>query len=143
MAEPWPTFLVFAHVLGASLWVGGQLVLGVATAALRATLPEETRRPTLRAVARRAQPALWAGLALAAASGLLLLPARGFTVSSLVEEPLLVAKLALTLLAAGGAALHVVAARRGMRPALVGGGAAISLLAGFALVAVGAALRWS
>lgn len=143
MADAWLTTLVFAHVLGAALWVGGQAVLGAATAALRRALPAETRSDALRAVARRAQPALWLGLALAAISGLLLMRERSMPFAWLLEGRLVAWKLALTVLAAAGAALHVVAARRRMHPGLVGGGAAVALAAGLGLLVVGAMLRWS
>jgi uncharacterized membrane protein len=136
MPDLLPTTLVFLHVLGAAAWVGGQLALAPMTRALRETLPPEARRPALRALARRAQPVLWAGLVLAAASGLLLLRYHG-------ASPIVAWKVALTVAAAVGAGAHTLAPRRGWPPAVTGLGAAVALLAGLALVALGAALRWS
>lgn len=141
MADAWLTTLVAAHVLGAALWIGGQLALAPMARAVRAELPEPERRRVLRAIARRAQPALWAGLALAAVSGLALLDRRGGLPSLGAGLPL--AKLLLSLATAAGAAAHVLGARRGAPAWVVGGGAAVALLAGLALVVAGAALRWS
>ncbi|MHB8604384.1 MAG: hypothetical protein ACYDCK_03930, partial [Thermoplasmatota archaeon] len=69
--------LVFLHILGASLWVGGQIALAGIVGVLRRALPETSRRETLRAVANGAQPILWSGLVLAALSGLVLLSQEG------------------------------------------------------------------
>lgn len=141
MADAWLTTLVAAHVLGAALWIGGQLALAPMTRAVRAELPDAERRRVLRAIARRAQPVLWAGLALAAISGLALLDLRGGLPSLAAGLPL--AKLLLSIATAAGAIAHVLGARRSAPAWVVGGGAALALLAGLALVVVGSALRWS
>jgi uncharacterized membrane protein len=130
VSDPWLVALVSLHVLGAALWIGGQLVLAPATRVLR------DDRDRLRAVARAAQPTLWSGLALAAATGVLLVARRGLAWSGLPT-----AKAALVVLAAAGAALHVVAGRRRWAPGLVGAGAGVALAAGLALVVLGAMLR--
>src|SRR5581483_5301866 len=132
MADAWLVALVSLHVLGAALWVGGQLVLAPATRALRG------ERDRMRAVANAAQPVLWTGLALAMATGALLVAWRGLAWSGLPAW-----KLALALVAAAGAALHVVAGRRRMSSGLVGAGAGVALAAGLALVVLGATLRLS
>jgi uncharacterized membrane protein len=132
VADLWLVALVSLHVLGAALWVGGQIVLAPATRVLRG------ERDRMRAVANAAQPVLWSGLALAAATGALLVARRGLPWSGLPA-----AKALLALAAAAGAALHVVAGRRRMSPGLVGAGAGLALAAGLALVVLGAMLRLS
>lgn len=128
MPPAWPTILVFLHVLGAAAWVGGQLALGVMTRALR------DDRERLRLLARRAQPLLWSGFLVAAASGVALWHGT---------PALLAAKVVAALAAAAGAILHTWNARRAGPAWLTGAGAAIALLASLVLVALGAALRWS
>lgn len=134
------TLLVFLHVLGTTAWVGGQIVLGVVTVALRKALPEGDRARVLRLVARQAQPVLWGGFALAAGTGLLIVRGIGLPWSVFASGPF-AWKAGLALLSAGAAAAHVVGARRGAPKWFVGTGAAVALLAGLGLVAVGAILR--
>ena len=125
-----PWLLVAAHVLGASAFVGGQLALLPMTRALRGD------RERLRAVARAAQPVLWGGLALAMLSGLGLAALRGW-------DALLAWKAGLAVVVAGGALAHVQNPRRGGPAWVTGVGAGVAFLGGLALVALGAAARWS
>lgn len=139
MASALVVALVSLHVLGAALWIGGQLVLLPAVRGIRGAVAEGERRRVVRAVARRAEPALWTGFALAAGSGLAMLAATGAPFAVL-SRGLFAWKAALVVLAAAGAATHVLASRRSAHPALVGGGAAVGLAASLALLVVGVLL---
>lgn len=115
-------------------------MLGVVAVTLRKALPEGDRSRVLRLVARQAQPVLWGGFALAAGTGLLMVRASGLPWSVFSFGPF-AWKAALALLSAGAAAAHVIGARRGAPKWVVGGGAAVALVAGLGLVGVGAILR--
>ncbi|MHB8584788.1 MAG: hypothetical protein ACYDDF_02985 [Thermoplasmatota archaeon] len=130
MVGPAMWLLVSLHILGASVWLGGQIVLAPLASAVRQTVAEP--RATFAAIARRAQPVLWAGFALAAVTGVALVYAGALTWTGLV-----LVKVGLALASAFGAAVHVVGSRRRWGPAAVGGGAAIALLASLSLVVVG------
>jgi putative copper export protein len=60
----WSTIRVFLHVLAATVWVGGQLTLGVLITAVRPAGPER-----IRAVARRFQQVAWPAFAVLLATG--------------------------------------------------------------------------
>jgi len=60
----WTTIRLFLHVLGATVWVGGQLTLAGLVPGLRRVSPEAPR-----AVARRFNVIAWAAFALLVATG--------------------------------------------------------------------------
>jgi putative copper export protein len=125
----WWSLVRFVHVLAASVWVGGQLVLsGVVLPVLRADLDPATRGPVVRKAARRfgivANVAL---LPLLLATGLALLYRRGVGFGTL-DDPgygqLLGIKLVLVVVAVALAAGHGMVARRrptAARPLAIGG----------------------
>jgi putative copper export protein len=66
------TVRLFLHVLGATVWVGGQLTLGVVIPALRPAPGDpdpEAARARIRAVAQRFQVAAWSAFALLLVTG--------------------------------------------------------------------------
>lgn len=67
-------FLLWVHVLGATVWVGGQLTIAALMPALRASEDDEAHgRRIVSTAARRFQPVAWAAFALMLFSGLGLL----------------------------------------------------------------------
>jgi uncharacterized membrane protein len=111
------TVLRFAHVLGACLWVGGQLLLSLVVLPLaRKHLPEERRGGVLTAVGRRFALLTAALLPVQVGTGVALAAERGVTVDALGDPGyprVLTAKLALLTVAMATAALHGVCAARG------------------------------
>jgi uncharacterized membrane protein len=66
------TVRLFLHVLAATVWVGGQLTLGVVIPALRPAADDpdpEAARVRIRAVAQRFQRAAWIAFAVLLATG--------------------------------------------------------------------------
>lgn len=120
------TLVLTLHVLAATVWVGGQLVLAVVVPVVRRGAPDLL--PAVgRAYARLAWPAFG-----------ILLVTGGYNVSRL-EDPgrgLLAAKLALVVVSGVGAFVH----QRADRPQLKGAAAGVGLLAGIAVVLLGVVL---
>jgi uncharacterized membrane protein len=115
------TAIRFVHVLGASLWVGGQLLLTLVVLPLaRRLLPAESRAVTLAAVGRRfARIAVWL-LPVQTVTGAVLAADRGVTLATLPEPGYprtLMMKLLLLVAAMAAAAVHGIAIARG-RPAV-------------------------
>jgi putative copper export protein len=122
------TVRLFLHILGATVWIGGQIVLAGVIPVLRQNAAPET----VRAVARRFQFIAWPAYALLLATGVWNLFA--VSVGDQDSEYLTTLFVKLLLVGVSGActATHVVVARRN---AAVGGA-----LAGLALLsALGAA----
>ncbi|HTK14858.1 MAG TPA: CopD family protein [Acidimicrobiia bacterium] len=116
------TVRLFLHVLGAAIWVGGQIALAsIVPIARRVGGVEVTR-----AVARRFQQVAWPAFALLLATGVWNLVAEKVGDRSSQYQTTLLVKLLLVAVSGGCAFGHILVARR--RPAL--GGA----LAGFALL---------
>lgn len=66
------TLRVFLHILAATIWVGGQLTLGVVISVLRPASDDpdpEVARARIRAVAQRFQIAAWSAYAVLLATG--------------------------------------------------------------------------
>jgi len=117
------TVRLFLHIVAATVWVGGQVVLAALVPAVRRTGgPESTR-----AAARRFQMVAWPAFAVLVATGVWNLAAVHVGDQSDAYVTTLIVKLALVLVSGACAFGHILVARR--RPAL--GGA----LAGFALLA--------
>lgn len=107
-------FRLFLHVLSASVWVGGQLVLAAEVPAVRPLGPEATRN-----VARAFNRVAWPAYAVAVVTGmwnLFALPLAD------LQHPWIELKVLAVALSGVGAAVHQVA--RGNRAMLAGGGAA-------------------
>ena len=131
---------LFLHVLGASVWVGGQLVL----AGLVPVLRQDASPSTVRAAARQFQRLAWPAYALLVATGIWNLGAIQLGDQSGAYLATLMVKLVLVALSGLAAAAHAfltapAAARAGdeaqlrRRRAISGASAGFALL--FALVA--------
>jgi putative copper export protein len=118
------TVRLFLHVLGATLWVGGQLVLAPLVPALRAVSPDAPK-----AAARRFAPVAGVGYLLLLFSGIWNTMEVDFDARSDAYAATFGLKMTLFLLSGVGTAVHIVA----KRPAVKGAFAAMS-----ALTAVGA-----
>jgi putative copper export protein len=93
---------LFLHVLGACIWIGGQLVLaGLVPVVRRASSPD-----VLRAVGRQFQRLAWPGYALLLATGIWNLFAVHVTDYSSEQLATLFVKLVLVALSGIGAAFH-------------------------------------
>ncbi len=136
----WSSVRLFLHVVGACVWIGGQLVL----AGLVPTVRRVAGPDVVRAVARQFQRLAWPGYALLVATGiwnLVAVHAGDYSNEQLVT---LFVKLVFVALSGIGAALHssltgpavaraTTDAQARRRRALSGASAGLSLL--FALVA--------
>jgi putative copper export protein len=117
------TIRLFLHILAATVWVGGQVVLaGLVPVARRVGGVEATR-----AIARRFQFIAWPAFALLLVTGLWNLFAVDAGDQSSAYLTTLLVKLLLVAVSGIGAAGHIVFTRR--RPALGGALAGIGLLA--------------
>ncbi len=102
--------LLGVHILGATIWVGGSVVLGMATMVL--SRDREGGADRIAEVGRRVGPLLWTALAATVATGLYNLtwylpPGTGWTSwIGLPEGPILLAKLVLVSVMVAAAALH-------------------------------------
>ena len=117
------TIRLFLHIVAATVWVGGQVVLaGLVPVARRIGGREATR-----AIARRFQFIAWPAFALLVATGVWNLFAVHAADRSSEYLTTLLVKLLLVAVSGIGAAGHIVFARR--RPAVGGALAALALLA--------------
>lgn len=139
------TVVRFVHVLGAVLWVGGQLTLTLVVVPLaRRSLAPDRRVEVLRAVGRRFGMLTGAVfLPLQVGTGVLLARWHGVTWAALAHPGygrLLAAKLCLFAFVMAAAATHGVAQGRG-RPVLARGASMASLVGsvGVVLLATGLA----
>jgi len=117
MVSLW-TLVLFVHVVGATLWVGGQLTLTLVVLPLaRRLMADDTRASVMPAVGRRfARITLAVFLPVQIATGVALAAHAGVTWESLAEPGYgrtLAAKLALVVVAMVAAAGHGIAAARG------------------------------
>ncbi len=142
---------IFLHVLGASVWVGGQLVLATAIPVLRRTADSAT----VRAVARRFQQIAWPAFALLLATGVWNLVNVQLGDRSGAYLGTLVAKLLLVACSGIAAAIHAFmtapAASRASgtsgsderrRRALSGASAGLALVFALAAMLLGVQLRF-
>ena len=122
------------HILGASVWVGGQIVLAaLVPAARKAGGPEITRT-----LARRFQFVAWPAYALLLATGVWNLLAIHVADQSSAYLTTLFVKLVLVGVSGAGALAHTMLART--RPALGGALAGVGLLAALAAAFLGVVL---
>jgi len=118
--------LLFFHLVGAAVWLGGTITVGALVPALRRAGVD---RPQLQAMARRFGRVSWAAMAVSVASGVWLVGETGREWSDLT------AKTTLVVSTIGLALLHQFTARRttaAMRGALQG----LIMLASLAVFAV-------
>ncbi|MGW5686223.1 hypothetical protein [Nonomuraea sp. NPDC003754] len=146
MAEPmtWWTIVRFLHILGAALWVGGQLAVSLVVLPLaRRGLPEGQRAALLRAVGRRFGLITLAGfLPVQIATGLALAWHSGVTWASLAEPGYgrtLAAKLVLFCAVLATAGLHGWASGSG-RPTAARVMAVASLIGSVGVILLASAL---
>jgi putative copper export protein len=128
------TIRLFLHVLGATVWVGGQVALAGVVPVVRRFGGIETAR----AVARRFQLIAWPAFGLLVATGIWNLFAVKVGEQSTSYTTSLFVKLILVAVSGIGAAGHIFFARR--RPALGGILAALALLAALGATFVGVLL---
>jgi putative copper export protein len=129
------TVRLFLHVLGAAVWVGGQVALaGVVPVVRRSAGTEATR-----AVARRFQLVAWPAFALLVGTGIWNLYAVKVGDQSSRYVTTLVWKLVLVTISGLAAAGHIMLTRR--RPALGGALAGGALLAALGALFFGMLLR--
>ena len=117
------TVRLFLHIVAATVWVGGQVVLAALVPAVRRT----GGRESTRAAARRFQLVAWPAFAVLVATGIWNLAAVHVGDQSDAYRTTLIVKLVLVAVSGAGALGHILLARR--RPALGG------MLAGLALLA--------
>ena len=100
LAVNWDTVRLFLHVLGATVWVGGQLTLAALVPALRALGAEVPR-----AAARRFNQVAWPAFALLVATGIWNILAEQAKITGSYRTTLVV-KLIVVLISGVTAALH-------------------------------------
>jgi putative copper export protein len=96
----WDVIRLFLHVLGATVWVGGQLTLAALVPTLRALGTEIPR-----AAARRFNQVAWPAFALLVATGIWNIAAEQAKITGSYRTTLVV-KLAVVLISGVTAALH-------------------------------------
>jgi putative copper export protein len=128
------TIRLFLHVLAATVWVGGQVVLGGLVPVVRRLGGIETAR----AAARRFQLIAWPAFGLLVVTGVWNLAAVRVGDQSSAYVTTLAVKLAVAAVSGMAALGHVMLARR--RPALGGALAGIALLAAIGATFVGVLL---
>ena len=131
------TIRLFLHVLGATVWVGGQIALGAVVPVVRKVAGVDA----VRATARRFQQVAWPAFALLLATGVWNLFAVKVGDASSSYLTTLLAKLLLVGISGAAAASHIVLARR--RPALGGAMAGVALLAALGATFLGLLLGTS
>ena len=109
-------FRLFLHVFSASIWVGGQIVLGALVPTLR-----EIGGDAPRKVARAFNRIAWPAFGVLLLTGIWNLTAVGMDD---LNHPWIEIKIMLVLISGAGAALHI---RGGSKAALAIGGAMASL----------------
>jgi putative copper export protein len=129
------TIRLFLHVLGATVWVGGQIALAGLVPVVRRFGGTEAAR----AVARRYQLIAWPAFGLLVATGIWNLWAVKLGNQSDAYLTTLVVKLIIVALSGIGAAGHILFARR--RPVLGGMLAGLGLSAALGATFVGVLLR--
>ena len=128
------TIRLFLHVLGATVWVGGQIALAALVPVTRRTGGVETTR----ALARRFQLLAWPAFALLVATGIWNLFAEHVSDQSASYDTTLLVKLLLVGVSGAGALSHTLLARS--RPALGGALAGVALLAALGATFLGVLL---
>jgi putative copper export protein len=127
---------LFLHILGATVWVGGQIALAAVVPVVRA----HGGRDAARAVARRFQLVAWPAFALLLVTGIWNLFAVHAGDQSSQYLTTLFVKLLLVGLSAACAAAHIVVTRH--NPAVGGALAGIALLAALGALFYGVLLTF-
>ena len=133
LSPSWATLRLFLHVLGATVWVGGQLVLGGLVRPLRALSPDAPR-----VAARHFNRIAWPAFGVLLATGIWNVASVLVTDTSTASQVTLFAKV--FAVGVSGVAAFVHAQANGRRVALALGGA-LSGLGGLAAVYLGVLLH--
>jgi putative copper export protein len=128
------TFRLFLHILAATVWVGGQIVLAALVPLVRRIGGAESTR----AVARRFQQVAWPAFAVLVATGIWNITAVHVGDQSGSYRTTLIVKLVLVVVSGACALGHTLLARR--RSALGGAMAALALLAALGATFLGVLL---
>jgi putative copper export protein len=128
LGASWTTIRLFLHVIGAAVWVGGQITLLKLVPTIRALDPEGPRQ-----VARRFNVIAWAAFGLLVVTGIWNLLAVQVGDKTTAWQASLGLKLMLVAATGIGAAFHAGARSK----AVLAVGGAVSLLAGLGAVFVG------
>jgi putative copper export protein len=132
LAVSWDTVRLFLHVLGATVWVGGQLVLAALVPVLRRFGSDATG-----AVARRFNQVAWPAFAVLVATGIWNIAAASAQVShDAGYRTTLIVKLVVVVISGVAAALHIrsrTARGRAVMGALTGISALAALFLGVLL----------
>ena len=128
LSVSWTTIRLFLHVLGATVWVGGQITLARLVPTIRGLDPEGPRL-----AARRFNTVAWAAFALLVVTGVWSLLTVEVGDRTTAWQATLGLKLLLVAASGIGAAFHAGAR---IRAVLIGGGVA-ALLGGLAAVFLG------
>jgi len=128
------TVRLFLHIVAATVWVGGQVVLAALVPAVR----RAGGRESTRAVARRFQLVAWPAFAVLVATGIWNLAAVHVGDQSDAYRTTLIVKLVLVAVSGAGALGHILLARR--RPAVGGMLAGLALLAALGATLLGVLL---
>jgi putative copper export protein len=129
------TIRLFLHVLGATVWIGGQIALAALVPVVRANGGSEATR----AAARRFQMVAWPAFALLIGTGIWNLLEVDISQQSSSYQTTLAVKLVLVVISGFGAFGHTALMRR--NPALGGAFAGIGLLAALAAAFMGILLQ--
>jgi putative copper export protein len=87
-------FVLYLHVLGAAVWVGGLIVLAATVSAVREVSDDRT---VLSAIARRFAVVSWTAMGLLVITGLIQASRYGWTGPLLVKVSLVLASMILTI----------------------------------------------
>jgi putative copper export protein len=123
------TVRISAHVLAASVWVGGQFVVGAAVGALRRD-HQDALKPLARSFGRIA----WTAYAVVVLTGMWSLAVMDVTATSLGYQFATLAKVSVAIGSGGAAAVHTMAQSRTMKA--LGGAAALILSVGALVLGV-------
>ena len=126
------TVRLFLHVLAASIWVGGQIVLGAVVPVVRRSGPEMTR-----AVARTFARLAWPAFAVVVLTGLWNLTEVDIGNTSTEYQVTLMLKITLAIVSGAAAAVHQV----GRSKAALAIGGALGLLGALGAMFLGLVLR--
>jgi putative copper export protein len=136
LAVSWDTVRLFLHVLAATVWVGGQLVLAALIPVLRRFGSDATS-----AVARRFNQVAWAAFAVLVVTGIWNMTAASNQVSNDIGyRTTLIVKLVVVAISGVAAALHIrsrTARGRAVMGALTGISALAALFLGVLLAGLG------
>jgi putative copper export protein len=126
------TIRLFLHVLAASVWVGGQIVLVAVVPAIRTTYPEATKL-----VAKAYGRIAWPAFAVVVVTGIWHLTEIPVTSSDTAYQVTLFVKISVAILSGAAVAVH----QFGQTKLALAAGGAVGFLAALAAMYLGFVLR--